>query len=259
VNQTRISGLVQLGELLKSQGDSLSEFFRNDPRGQIIPDYLADLAGHLQEEQSAVLCEVGKLVKNVEHIKNIVDLQQSYARAGGVMETLDVVDLVEDAIGINSASLTRHRISIEKHYEPGPKLVCGDKSKILQILVNLIRNAKHAVDEGEPGNRQIRVFVRDDGQENLRITVQDTGVGISAANMTKLFTHGFTTRKHGHGFGLHSSESAAREMGGALTAQSDGPGLGASFTLELKSVHPQSPTSTRTPEDGIASNLVLSA
>jgi signal transduction histidine kinase len=91
----------------------------------------------------------------------------------------------------------------------------------------------------------------------MMVTIEDTGTGISKENMAKLFTHGFTTRKHGHGFGLHSSESAAREMGGTLTAHSDGPGLGASFTLRLPAAKVAS--SKRAPEAGTASTLVLSA
>jgi two-component system NtrC family sensor kinase len=58
-------------------------------------------------------------------------------------------------------------------------------------------------------------------------------VGIAPENLTRIFSHGFTTRTDGHGFGLHSAALAAQQMGGRLTAQSDGPGRGATFTLEL--------------------------
>lgn len=72
------------------------------------------------------------------------------------------------------------------------------------------------------------------GDDKVRISVRDNGVGIPGANLNKIFNHGFTTRKkNGHGFGLHSGALAAREMGGQLTARSDGPGAGATFTLEL--------------------------
>jgi signal transduction histidine kinase len=58
-------------------------------------------------------------------------------------------------------------------------------------------------------------------------------VGIASENLTRVFHHGFTTKRGGHGFGLHSSANAAVEMGGRLSARSDGPGLGATFVLEL--------------------------
>jgi signal transduction histidine kinase len=67
----------------------------------------------------------------------------------------------------------------------------------------------------------------------LRIHVEDNGEGIAPENLPRLFVHGFTTRRHGHGFGLHSCALAAREMGGAITVHSDGPGGGAAFTLDI--------------------------
>lgn len=198
-----------------------------------MPDYLENLTRHLHLEQGEVLDEVDKLVKNIEHIKNIVDLQQNYARNGGTMEPLDLVDLTEDALGINAASLTRHRIKLIKRFEENLPPVLADRNKVLQILVNLIRNAKHAVDDSDGERRMLGIAIKRHGEDRVRITVADTGVGIAAENMSRLFSHGFTTRKDGHGFGLHSSEAAAREMGGSLTAHSDGPGRGAMFTLEL--------------------------
>ncbi|MEK7781776.1 MAG: ATP-binding protein, partial [Verrucomicrobiota bacterium] len=69
--------------------------------------------------------------------------------------------------------------------------------------------------------------------ECVRITVTDNGVGIPEENLTRIFSHGFTTKKNVHGFGLHSGALAAQEMGGALRVASPGPGHGAVFTLEL--------------------------
>lgn len=233
LNGSRVGSLGQLAELLKSQGDRLGEFFASDPRSKMVPSYIETLAGHLRQEQQEVLGEVDQLVKNIEHIKNIVDLQQSYARTGGTMEPVDLIDLVEDALGINAASLARHRIKLIKNFEDGIPSVMADRNKVLQILVNLIRNAKHAVDDSNNERRLLGIAVQKHGEDRVRITVADTGVGISQENMGKLFSHGFTTRKNGHGFGLHSSEAAAREMGGTLSAHSDGPGRGAIFILEL--------------------------
>jgi signal transduction histidine kinase len=233
LNGSRIGSLGQLAALLKSQDGKLTTFFETDPRGKLVPDYLENLARHLHLEQAEVLTEVDKLVKNIEHIKNIVDLQQNYARTGGTMEPLDLVDLTEDALGINAASLTRHRIKLIKRFEESLPPVLADRNKVLQILVNLIRNAKHAVDDSDGERRMLGIAIQRHGEDRVRITVADTGVGIAADNMSRLFSHGFTTRKDGHGFGLHSSEAAAREMGGTLTAHSDGPGRGAMFTLEL--------------------------
>jgi signal transduction histidine kinase len=254
LNSSRISTLAQLAALLKSNSGDLPGFFQNDPRAKVVPDYLAGLSTYLQTEQAEVLAEVDHLVKNVEHIKNIVDLQQSYARTGAAMEPVDLVELAEDALHINAASLNRHRIRLEKHFDPGLPPAHTDKNTVLQILVNLIRNAKHAVEESNSDQRLISIAIRRHGEERVGIIVADTGVGIPPENMARLFSHGFTTRKTGHGFGLHSSEAAARELGGTLSAKSDGPGLGASFTLVLPLHQPKAASSQvhSTPEPGAA-------
>jgi signal transduction histidine kinase len=108
-----------------------------------------------------------------------------------------------------------------------------EKHKVLQILVNLMRNAKYALDEGGRPEKLMRVRAELNGHGTVRISIIDDGVGIAPENLTRIFGHGFTTRKAGHGFGLHSGALAAKELGGTLIAQSDGPGCGANFTLEL--------------------------
>jgi signal transduction histidine kinase len=118
-----------------------------------------------------------------------------------------------------------------REFETDP-VISVDKHKVMQILVNLVRNAKYACDDsGQPGGRITVRITRD--ERFVRVSVIDNGVGIPPENLARIFSHGFTTRKTGHGFGLHSGIVAAKEMGGALLVKSDGPGLGATFTLEL--------------------------
>ena len=142
-----------------------------------------------------------------------------------------VPDIVEDALHINAGSLARHEVDIFRDYQARP-VVTTDKHKVMQILINLVRNAKYACDESGRTDKQITVRTTSDDR-GVKIAISDNGVGIPAENLTRIFNHGFTTRKDGHGFGLHSGALAARELGGALTVQSDGPGRGATFVLEL--------------------------
>jgi signal transduction histidine kinase len=132
---------------------------------------------------------------------------------------------------MNEAALSRHEVEVIREFGNVPPLNV-EKHKILQILVNLLRNAKYACDDSERADKRLTVRVANGGSR-IKVSVIDNGVGIAPENLTRIFNYGFTTRKGGHGFGLHGGALAAKEMGGSLTAHSDGPGQGAEFTLEL--------------------------
>lgn len=231
LKKSKSTNLGKVSVLLKEHEADLATFLSKDPKGCRIPDYLAQLSEHLSKAEETVLQEIDQLRKNLEHIKEIVAMQQSYAKVSGVVETVNVADLVEDSLRMNSVALTRHQVSLERDFDSVPALAV-EKHKVLQILVNLIRNAKYACDESERTDKKVTVRIRQSG-DHVEVSVIDNGVGIPAENLTRIFNHGFTTRKDGHGFGLHSGALAAQELGGALMAQSAGPGGGASFTLRL--------------------------
>ena len=159
-------------------------------------------------------------------------MQQSYAKVSGLVETVKVESLVEDALRMNDGALMRHEVQVIRDYPDQPVEINVERHKVLQILVNLIRNAKYACDDSQRADKELTMQVRNGGDQ-VRITVADNGVGIPPENLTRIFNHGFTTRTDGHGFGLHSGALAAKELGGTLTAHSDGPGRGARFVLEL--------------------------
>ncbi len=231
VREFKIDSLKKVAELLQQHSDDLPAFLTTDPRGKVLPDYLHKLALRLAEPQQGILEEMAMLQKNIDHIKEIVAMQQSYARGTGVVEVLSVFDLVDDSIRINAASFSRHEVNVSREIADVPQLKT-DRHKVMQILVNLLSNGKHALDQCESDRRMVvRVVQNQDGM--IEISVTDNGVGIPAENLTRIFSHGFTTKKQGHGFGLHSGALAAKELGGTLRAHSDGPGLGATFTLTL--------------------------
>ncbi len=231
VREFRTGGLKNVAELLQENSADLPAFLTTDPRGKMLPDYLLKLAVHLAEPQQAILKEMEMLQKNIDHIKEIVAMQQRYARGTGVVEVLSVADLVDDSIRINAASFSRHEVNVDCDIAPVPPLKT-DRHKVMQILVNLLSNAKHALDHSEGDKRMtVRVILNQEGR--LEIAVIDNGTGIAQENLSRIFSHGFTTKKLGHGFGLHSGALAAKELGGTLKAHSDGPGLGATFTLTL--------------------------
>jgi len=234
--------LTDVAALIERHKDDLAGFFARDPRGQKLPGYFTALATQLRSERDSLLKELTDLRANLDHIKEAVSMQQAYARRCGVLETVAVEELVEDSLRMNTGALTRHHVVLKRDYR-APVEITVDKHKVLQILVNLIRNAKYACDESGHENKQVTIRIENLAHESLsegvRISVIDNGVGIAPEVMGRLFTHGFTTRKSGHGFGLHSAALAANELGGSLAASSDGVGRGAAFRLTLPARPPE--------------------
>ncbi|WP_457279871.1 PAS domain-containing protein [Polaromonas sp. P5_D5] len=229
---SKLKGLARSVGLMDAHIGDLGEFLTRDSKGKLLPAYLRELARTLEAEHESIAKELDALCSSVDHIKQVIATQQSYAGTPRVVESAKVDELLDDALRMNADALTRHKVDVEKKYATLPTLLL-DRQRVLQVLVNLISNAKQAF--GTITDRRPFITLNAVLLEGpvLRITVTDNGEGIAPENLTRVFSHGFTTRKNGHGFGLHSCVLAAQEMGGSLQVHSDGPGQGASFILEI--------------------------
>ncbi|SET45387.1 trifunctional serine/threonine-protein kinase/ATP-binding protein/sensor histidine kinase [Stigmatella erecta] len=231
VNASRVGRVKQVSTMLQEHQSALADFLTRDSRGTRLPGYLASLANELLREQATLQEGLAGMTKHIEHVRAVVHLQQTFARSTLLIEEWDLSQLVEDALSIQMPALKSHGVSVTRQLASLPK-VRVDKHKVLQILINLINNAKDAM-AALPGDRR-HLLVRLEAKEPMaRIQVVDQGVGIAPELHAQLFSQGFTTREGGHGLGLHSSALAARMLGGRLLLESDGPGQGATATLEL--------------------------
>jgi PAS domain S-box-containing protein len=232
LRHSEMASLVKLAKLLQDHQADLAPFLTSDPKGKLVPDFIILLAHHLHEEHRKLQNEHDQLARNIEHIKEIVAMQQNYARVSGFLEEVSIASLVEDALQIQTTGLQRHGVQVVRQYSNVPPLIL-DKHKALQILVNLVHNAKYALSESGRPDKLLTVGIGTNEGNRLKVTVNDNGIGIPPENLIRIFSHGFSTRKGGHGFGLHSGANAAKEMGGQLSVHSEGIGKGATFTLEL--------------------------
>lgn len=230
VRRSKLRGLTQAAEMIRSHEGDRGWLFTQDEKGKRLPDFFCMLADASNEEREGILKELETLQRNVDHIKVIVSTQQSHAKGGGVTETLFLSELLEDALKVSFDAHERYHVVCDLQ---GPERVTVDRHKLLQILLNLMSNARHAVRDGDTRNGRITIRTRTIDSERFAIEISDNGIGIAPENLRKIFTHGFTTKKNGHGFGLHSSSCAALELNGSLTASSEGARLGARFVLEL--------------------------
>ena len=231
VKNSKAPSLARVVTLLREHDADPGAFLAHDPQGRQVPGFLAQLAERLQDEQAAMLKELELLRQHVDHIKQIVATQQTHAKVSGLSELLSVEELVEDSLRFVADALHLNGVAVRREFVQVPTIEV-DKHKAVQILVNLIRNAKFACIESMRPDKRLTLRIDVLGSV-VQIAVGDNGVGIAQDHLTRIFSHGFTTRKDGHGFGLHSGALAARELGGSLHAHSDGPGRGATFTLSL--------------------------
>jgi PAS domain S-box-containing protein len=232
VINSRLDGLARVAELVRDHTGDLGQFVTTDASGKKLPDYLETLAGYWTEEKAALLGDLGRLTKYVSHIKDVVSRQQSLTGLSSHAESASISDLIEDALTLAASGLEQLGVALRRDC-PRDFALSVDRRKFMLILVNLISNARDAVLAGAAAQKEIVVRGELLPEGYARVDVRDNGLGIPAENLERVFERGFTTKKNGHGFGLHSSALAARDLGGSLTVQSDGPGRGAIFTVKI--------------------------
>lgn len=240
LTHSETANLIKAADLLEQHADDLITFLTTDPKGQQLAGFIVRQARRIQREQEMLQKEQRVVARNVEHIMQIVAMQQNYARVSGVIEKVQVASLLEDALEMNQAELQSQQVKIERRYLQSPHALL-DRHKFLQILVNLLRNARQALVQSGRPDKVLTLGLEMDGAEQVKVTVTDNGIGIPRENLARIFSLGFTTGLGGHGFGLHNAANAAREMGGSLRASSEGPNQGATFTLELPAAPLSSP------------------
>ncbi len=222
--------LVAARDIIQSQKDNLADFLTNHSQGKHFPNALNHVTNALINENRNLKKEAYQLIENIDHVRQIINTQQEFARGDGMLDTYCLADVIENSLQITSETLAINNIQVVRDYS---KLINlrTDRHKLQQVLVNLISNARDSIIEHD-GKREISISVSEVG-DDLLIDVKDTGMGIAAENMSNIFSYGFTTKEAGHGFGLHFSALAAQVLGGSIKVASDGEGHGATFSLRL--------------------------
>jgi signal transduction histidine kinase len=231
MKDSALQGLFNAIKMLGDNMDRLDEFITVDPRGKKLLHYFLKLDGPIKSNCTNLDMNIRRLGEKVNSICDVIAAQQSYAGIGGFSENVKLSDLVDGALTMEAGSIERHKICIGKDFSEVPNVTI-QKTKLIHILVNLFKNAKSALLENLPGNKKIDISIKQDA-EAIFMRIMDNGCGIPRENLAKIFSHGFTTKKDGHGFGLHSCANYMKEMGGEMWAESEGEGKGATFVLKF--------------------------
>ena len=236
IREIPLRQLERATEIIVDNHDNLAEFMTNDDRGKKLPIYLDKINSSIKSRQETLLNEAVLLTDHVDHMRSIVAMQQSVARHGSALETIDVQSLIEDAIRLNQFHLSQHDVEVVRRSDQPIKVVTF-RHEVLQVLVNLVRNAQQAT-VGIDRRPKI-VICTEQNNESISVSINDNGIGIPEGNLDRLFEYGFTTKDSGSGFGLHASANTAKSLGGSLSVASDGADCGATFTLRLPVHHPE--------------------
>jgi signal transduction histidine kinase len=232
LNNSRLSGLEKATSLLSEQASNAVHFFSEDPRGPKLISYLVTLTGALQKEQNENLSELQRLQETIRHIREAIASQQSHARKSDFRQRVDLRALLNETLLVNEALQKQCGITVTINMPELPLLELN-RSRVAQVLVNLEKNALLSMQSVPGRNHQLTLNVAVPETDTLQIEVRDTGTGFTPEIHERLFGQGFTTRKEGSGLGLHYCVNVIREMGGDITAHSEGPGTGATFRITI--------------------------
>lgn len=227
-----IDSLNKANQLLEENIDNLDSFLGKDPKGKRLTQFYLKLGDSFNDLQARLLENIYRLAEKINLINDIVTAQQNYTGIRSTLEELDVIPIIEDALKMNLLSLEKYHIKIIKNYDNLVKAFM-QKTKLFHVLVNLITNAKDAMIEVPESKRKLVITTQEAGNEK-QIRISDTGHGILPDLLESIFAYGYTTKKDGHGFGLHSCANYMTEMEGKIWAESDGPGKGATFIIQFK-------------------------
>lgn len=232
-DQKYFDDFFRVCSLLRKNADNIANYLSQDEKGKLIPAYLVELSKTILYHYSSVREEMENIDANIQHIGNVISAQELFITANQFVEKVHPKEVIESILKMMSVQLSTSRILVIEEYEDIP-MIYVDRVKMVEILVNLFTNAIQALNENTGNHKkEIRVSAKKMSKKTLKISIADNGVGIDKDNLNKIFTYGYSTKKGGHGIGLHGGSIAAKEMGGSLTVSSDGVGCGALFVLEL--------------------------
>ncbi|MFJ1267670.1 MHYT domain-containing protein [Legionella lytica] len=228
---TPLKTLEKLAALLNTHKEDLPNFLSQDSRGSHIPAYINELALCWEKEHNQEIAELEDMTKNITLIKSIINTQQTALKNERFEQIISLNELIDETLLLSGAYLNK-KITVIKEYSDLKPIVV-DKTKLFQILNNIISNAKDALVESTNTPKVLTIKTKLITKDKIEIQISDNGVGISNANLSQIFIFGFTTKKSGHGFGLHASAVAVNELGGEIKVSSGGYEQGATFTIYL--------------------------
>lgn len=232
--QSKLEKLLRANTLVEKHADNLAQFLSEDEQGRYLGPYLLKTGEMLEKEHENLREITQEMLGQIQLMSDIIKTQQADAKAVDQPKFYDLATLVEESLKIQMAGMKKRRVQLIKRYPPHQVKVFFPKARLTHILVNIIKNGCEAMMSKPPGERvlEVRIEVESD-PDRPRVIIQDSGRGIHPEVLPHLFTHGFTTKSDGHGFGLSYCRRTMKEYQGDISVASEGPIEGATFELRF--------------------------
>ena len=226
---SKVDGLIKANKLLREHIDHIDQFIFEDPRGKKLLNYYLKLEEPLRKEREDIVSQSERLDEKISIINDVITAQQSHAMSGQITSETVLSEIVESTLSLQEDLLADYELDVTTDLKAKTPVI-AQRSKLIHVLVNFIKNAGESMEENHPENKKLTIKTWEDSYK-VYLSVTDNGLGIKGENIDKIFSHTYTTKKKGHGFGLHSSANYMKEMGGKIKVSSEGRGKGTTFTL----------------------------
>ena len=231
------SYLQQLCSLLEQHQSDLGDFFSSS-RGQQFLPFLKQLTQTSDQQKEDELKSMDVMAHQLDHITEIIALQQKYATQQSSTEEIQISQVIDDAMEMMKPAFDKRNIIVLEEVQPELPRIQNDPNKLVQIFMNLFKNSIESIDqclrapvEGYQGT--VKVGVGTVGVDHLHIYVKDNGQGAEPESLKRAFEFGYSTKKRGSGFGLHDCANFIRFHKGTVELTSEGIGKGATITFTL--------------------------
>ncbi len=226
-----IEKLIKARAVLVENKDNLKEFISSDPKGEKLLKYIMLILCDIEDDCKYIDKHSQRIKDKTQIISEIIHSQQKYTFNQNFHEVLQLENIINDSLIILTNSIKSRNVKIIKEYEKNI-FVDIQKTKLINVLIHIINNALESMDEIHVNRKELRIKIFEKNNRKF-CWISDSGTGIKKGNIEKIFIHGYTTKRNGHGFGLHSCANYMTEMKGSLKVKSDGEGKGSTFILEF--------------------------
>jgi len=232
LDDTKDNLLVGLADFLNTQQSQIASGI-GEAKAAAATTMARSLADSHQELHAGIRESINGQLAILSHIQEILNIQRQYVagKETGVRLQVNLRGVIMDSLSMLTATLAKRGIQLHSTLTEEPTLLRGDRTRLMQVVMNLLKNSIEAIDLAAE-TKTISVSLERTPTE-LELTITDSGCGFDQATAAKLFGRGFTTKSTGTGLGLTNCREIIESHKGTITLTSDGPGKGAATRIKF--------------------------